>query len=233
MQVSYPYQDKLLRNQRGEKWKDVEGFEGSYQVSNKGRAKSLDRYVNHKSGKPVLVTSQILAQTTYRYFNRLTKDYTVALRVAFSKDGARHDFQVRRMVYQAFIGKLKLNKGVINKDGDGFNNMVNNLITASASERQKRSIARGRQIPCLINLDRSKFKKTWGGYSRSKKVIQLTLDGKRIRTFPSIREASRQTGIDDKSIINVAKGRWSHTHNFVWKYWHLEDRKSLSDKGSR
>ncbi len=28
-----------------EEWKDIKGFEGYYQISNKGRVQSLDRYV--------------------------------------------------------------------------------------------------------------------------------------------------------------------------------------------
>ena len=31
-------------------WKDVNGFEGVYQISNKGNLKSSDRYVDGKSG---------------------------------------------------------------------------------------------------------------------------------------------------------------------------------------
>ena len=31
-------------------WKDIEGFEGYYQVSNLGRIKSFDRYLNCKAG---------------------------------------------------------------------------------------------------------------------------------------------------------------------------------------
>ena len=31
-------------------WKDIEGYEGLYQVSNYGNINSLDRYVNHRGG---------------------------------------------------------------------------------------------------------------------------------------------------------------------------------------
>ena len=31
-------------------WKDIPGYEGEYQASNKGRIRSLDRYVKHRNG---------------------------------------------------------------------------------------------------------------------------------------------------------------------------------------
>lgn len=34
-----------------EVWKDIQGYEGLYQISNKGRVKSLDRTTTRKNGK--------------------------------------------------------------------------------------------------------------------------------------------------------------------------------------
>lgn len=107
---------------------------------------------------------------------------------------------------------------MVNIDGDGFNNSVDNVKMISKSAKQKRSIKRDRQIPSLIYLDRTKFKKTYGGYSRQKPIGQYDKDGNLINEFPSIAEACRQTGCEDKSIINVAKGKWSHHHGFGWRY---------------
>ena len=41
-------------------FKDIEGFEGYYQVSNQGRVKSLERWVNSKGGSLCLVRERIL-----------------------------------------------------------------------------------------------------------------------------------------------------------------------------
>lgn len=41
-------------------WKDIENFEGKYQVSNKGRIKSLSRYVLRSNGKILPVKEHIL-----------------------------------------------------------------------------------------------------------------------------------------------------------------------------
>ncbi len=43
----YPYMNLVASGLKGERWKHVPGFEGSYQVSNIGRVRSLDRVVPH------------------------------------------------------------------------------------------------------------------------------------------------------------------------------------------
>ena len=42
-----------------EVWKDIDDFEGYYQISNFGRIRSCDRYVNSKSGSKRLVRGKI------------------------------------------------------------------------------------------------------------------------------------------------------------------------------
>jgi len=214
----YYYKDKALEDLPGEYWADIPDFEDIYQISNLGRVKSLERYVNHKSGKPILLKPRILSQTTYKYFNKHAGDYSVALRVCLGKENRRYDFQVRRLMYAAFIGALDPTKCVANADGDGYNNRIENVTQITLSEIQRRSIDKGRCVPSLINADRSKFKKTYGGYSKRKPIAQYSKDGLLIKEYPSIKAASRGTGHDEKSIITVAKGRWSHHHGYVWKY---------------
>ena len=46
-----------------EEWRDVRGYEGLYQISNKGRIKSLDRYVKHSKKGNRLVKEKVLKPT--------------------------------------------------------------------------------------------------------------------------------------------------------------------------
>ena len=41
-------------------WKDIEGYEGLYQVSNEGRVKSIERTVIRGNGRPLLIKEAAL-----------------------------------------------------------------------------------------------------------------------------------------------------------------------------
>lgn len=87
----YPYQNKSPEDIPGENWRGVPGLEDYYCVSNLGRVKSLDRRVNHKSGKMILSKGRILSQTRRLDKNDLTGQPTVALRVGLFVDNKRYD----------------------------------------------------------------------------------------------------------------------------------------------
>ncbi|WP_179413728.1 NUMOD1 domain-containing DNA-binding protein [Mucilaginibacter sp. E4BP6] len=55
-------------------------------------------------------------------------------------------------------------------------------------------------------------------YSTSKAVAQYDREGNLIKEFPSIRAASRELNLDEKAIIQVAKGKHKQWNGFVWKY---------------
>lgn len=44
----------------GEIWKDIEGYEGLYQVSNLGRVKSIERIVSKSNGRRMYVANGYL-----------------------------------------------------------------------------------------------------------------------------------------------------------------------------
>lgn len=51
-----------------------------------------------------------------------------------------------------------------------------------------------------------------------RKIEQLTLSGKRIEVYSTIKEAAHQTRIHNTSITQAARGRKKHAGNFMWKY---------------
>ena len=217
--MTYPYYQRGLADLLGEMWRGVTGFETDYEVSNLGRVCSLARFVPHRHGTPVWVERRILAQTHRLDKNERTGEPSVALRVAFSRDGTRHDLTVRRLVYAAFV-QPELGAGlVINRDGNGWNNRVENLQLVSHREKGRCVIARGRDTNTLATIDRSQWPKTYGGFSRQKPIARCNrTSGETLEEYPSIAEAVRRTGWDEKSIILAAKGRWKHYHGFLWKY---------------
>ena len=101
-----------------EVWKPVVGFEGLYEVSNKGRVRSVDRdiirsdgKVQHKKG---VVLKQFITNKGYPY-------------VMVNKDYKQHLKTVHRLVAQTFIPNPNNCPVVNHKDEDKTNNCVENL----------------------------------------------------------------------------------------------------------
>jgi NUMOD4 motif/NUMOD1 domain len=204
---------------KGEKWKDISGFEDYYQASNYGRIKSLDREVPHPRLYKQFVRGQILSQSIARNKNILTGEASIDLRVTLAKDNVQYYFNTRRLIYCTFIRKIDYGKDglyVINKNGDGFDCSARNLQLITKSEKQNRAIARGRiDFSILKTIDRSTWKKN---YSRRKPIDQYDLKGNLIGKYKSIKEASEKTGFGEKEIISVAKGKYLQWRGFRWYY---------------
>lgn len=55
-------------------------------------------------------------------------------------------------------------------------------------------------------------------HTMSKPVSQFTLDGVLIRTFESVGDAERFTGIDHRQISDCCNGKQRTCHGFLWEY---------------
>lgn len=96
-------------------WKDVEGYEGFYQVSDCGLIKSVKRYVPH-NGTLRLIKERIL---------KPSKDKDGYLFVTLQKHKTKKTLKIHRIVAIAFYGKSNL---VVNhKDTNKLNNSKDNL----------------------------------------------------------------------------------------------------------
>jgi len=216
----YPFEYLLIKNLEAEIWKDVPDYEGYYKVSNLGRVRSVDRTIPHPRLYKQFVKGRILKQKAVKDFNKLTGDAMISLQVAFTTEGSTHFYNVRRLVYAAFKKRIDFSKDglyVINKDGNGYNNRVSNLVLVAKSEKAQRSIKKGRiDFGYLKTIDRSAWKKN---YSRRIAVKQYSLQGKLIRKYKSITEAHNITGFDSKGISQAAKGFYNGTWcGFKWKF---------------
>ncbi|MDB5090878.1 MAG: hypothetical protein JWR09_4872 [Mucilaginibacter sp.] len=213
------HKNKSLADLPGEEWKDVPGFEGSFQASSLGRVKSLDRIIPHPRIGQQFVRGQIISQSVAINRNIKTGEPMTDLRVTVTMESVPYHFNTRRIIYRTFIDPhLDYDKDglyVINVDGDGYNNRPDNLQAVTKSEKQLRAVRRDRVLPTFKTADRSGWKKN---YSRCKPVEQYDLQGNLIAEFHSIKEASRQARIEDKAIIQVAKGLYKQWNGFVWKY---------------
>lgn len=95
-------------------WKDIQDYEGLYQVSNYGAVRSIDRTVRFGRKLKGKILSQSVEKDGYFVVN-------------LSKNGKTKSFRVHRLVAMAFITNANGYKEINHKDEKKQNNCVENL----------------------------------------------------------------------------------------------------------
>ena len=175
-----------------EVWRDIEGYDGLYQVSNQGRVKSLERkdclgrIVKERILKPGVVSDGYLF-------------------VVLCAGGKRKKFFVHRLVCQAFH-KNPNNKPEVNHvNEDKADNRACNLEWCTRRDNCNhgtRNIRAGKAI----------------SKANSKPLGQYTLAGELVKIWPSTQEAQRQAGFNQGNISQAANGKLKQAYGFIWKY---------------
>ena len=101
-----------------EVWKDINGFEGYYQISNYGRIRSLDRLIIRSDGNPLPLKGRILKQNLKK---------SGRLQIMLTKNSVYKVYQVHRLVAEHFIPNPNNWPEVNHKDENPLNNHVDNL----------------------------------------------------------------------------------------------------------
>jgi hypothetical protein len=110
-----------------ENWKDINGYEGLYMVSDKGNIKSIN--YNGKKGEKRTLRNHF----TGKYFQ-----------ITLYKNGRKKRFSIHRLVAANFIPNKENYNQVLHKDDDGLNNCVENLEWGNQSKNIKDAYSRGR-----------------------------------------------------------------------------------------
>jgi hypothetical protein len=112
-------------------WKDVVGYEGSYQVSNLGRIKSLDRHIRQIRNNKVTVQfkkGRILSPSMCKG----------GLKVNVSIDGIDKTVKVHNLVLEAFSGERPIGYHACHfPDRSYLNNSIGNLRWDTPSNNEK------------------------------------------------------------------------------------------------
>ena len=99
-------------------WKDIEGYEGIYQISNIGRIKSLERIVYHNNGINRIIPEKI---------RKTRPDSHGYDKIDLYKEGKRNTFTIHRLMAIAFIPNPYNLPQVNHIDGIKENNYVRQL----------------------------------------------------------------------------------------------------------
>lgn len=178
-------------------WKDIEGYEGLYQVSDEGQVISLviDSHRRGRILKPM--------KTHKGYLNVDLVD----------KDGVKKSFRIHRLVAQAFLPNPLNLPQVNHKNEDKTDNRVENLEWCD----QSYNINYGTRNERASNKNREK---QLNDKNRSKPVLQYSLDGTFIQEFPSTHEVKRQLGYNRGHISECCRGntRLRTYKGFIWKF---------------
>jgi hypothetical protein len=115
---------KTMSIESQEIWKSIPGFDPDYQVSNKGRARSL------KCGKERLLKTP-----------KIRKYAIVAL---YRADGTHTSITLHRALYMAFLGEIPAEGEVDHIDDNPENNAIENLRVVTRQENMAKSWERRR-----------------------------------------------------------------------------------------
>ena len=185
-------------------WKDIEGYEGIYQVSNLGRVRSLDRYYTKphpRNGVP----TKYFKRGSIRTNHTLRNGYT---NVMLKFEGGKKNFMVHRLVAKAFVPGYFEGADVNHKDCNRQNNHADNLEWMT--RRDNLIYNNYKNASAMEQIHRS----------QRKPIIQMTMDGEYIREWPSIYAAHLALGLDSKSISGACRQRYGMKTcgGYRWKF---------------
>lgn len=168
-------------------WKDIEGYEGLYQVSNLGRVKSLERYrKNHNK-----------LQKIEEKIKKTRQDKQGYLLVDLYKNNKIKTVRVHRLVAKAFIENIDNKETVNHIDGNKHNNRIDNLEWCTFKEQNKHLYLNELKPKESIDKAIKAMNKV-----NSKKVMCLNTG----EIYISASEAGRVKNIHGSSIMACCRG---------------------------
>jgi hypothetical protein len=173
-------------------WKDIQGYEGLYQVSSLGRIRS-------NKG----IRKQSVSNRGY-------------MLVGLCRYNVPKTYLVHRIVAKAFIANVQ-NKPEINHiDGNKQNNSIKNLEWVSRKENEQHSFhVLNHPMPIVTQKYKGKYGKE---HNRSRVVLQYSQNGEYIRQWDSLMDIERQLGIPHGNVSHCCAGKVHSAGNFIFKY---------------
>lgn len=174
-----------------EQWKDIQGFEGLYQVSNTGQIMSLLRLCKRGEvyqGIRRRVLRQFVAPHGY-------------LTAVLSKQGVKKTYKVHRLVALHFVEGFTENRQVNHKDEDKLNNKASNLEWVTAKENMNYGTCIARKVA-----------------KTSKPINQLSKSGEFIKIWEIGHDAERVMRFNNGNVNQVCQGKRKTAYGFRWEF---------------
>lgn len=129
---------------------------------------------------------------------------------SFNIDGKRITKLRHRLVYETFIGEIPEGMQVNHKDENKQNNVLSNIDTLMTCKENINWGTRNERAAKTQRNDKTK----------SKSVIQKSLDGKVIKIWPSAKGIQRKLGYDQGSICKCCRGEehYNTAYGYIWEY---------------
>ena len=195
-----------LEDMEGEVWKDIEGYEGIYQVSNMGRVKSLDRTIKRINNRSdyAKMKGRVLAQF------KDTKGY---LTTNLCKDGKQSHPPIHRLVAKAFVDNIENKKTVDHINTIITDNRAENLRWFTYKEQVTlNEITRERHKKVVIENGRKSIKIA---HERNKRKTRCITTG---MIFDSAKEAGEFYGINPRNISDYCRTKRKARNGMEWEY---------------
>lgn len=201
-------------------WKDIDGYEGLYQVSNRGRVKALNFARSGKEG--------IIKQQTNH------KGYNV---VYLSRDDIRKTFKVHRLVALAFIPNIENKLCVDHINTIRNDNRVENLRWVTHKENCNNELTKehmsGTKKSCKPRTRRKGYTSKKKGFVTSNELrikISRGMGGRKIlclttgEIFETASEASRKYNVGVSKICYCCKKKLKSAgklngQKLIWQYY--------------
>ena len=183
-------------------WKDIDGYEGLYQVSNYGKVKSLGNEFSRKE--------KIL---------NFSKNKDGYLQVFLYKEGKRKNCYVHCLVANAFIPNPNNLPTVNHINENKENNVVENLEWMNMKQQVNHGTCQQRRAEKIDwkSVGRKNAEKL------SKQVYQYSKDGTLVAIYPSVAECGRN-GFNQGNVAACCRGELKHYKNYIWSYEEINQK---------